>query len=680
MPLSDKNIVITPNVGQNADPTIVFTGANTANTYMINVRVYPTSSGTLSFEGGAGQLFSISNTLTGTIFSVNDISGIPSIEVIDTGVIKLAQYNGNVTIGSSNTVNASSNLIGALMVNGGIAATGNIYSGALYITGPTSNGITFSDFSTLITSNNITAAFIQANNAASFANGAFTSANNLAAVNTTQNTNITSAQSFANGAFVTANSASSFANGAFTAANVSQAINNTQNTNISSAQSFANGAFVTANSASSFANGAFTLANNTTGVDNTQNTNISSAQSYANGAFTQANNAASFANSAFNMANNSVITLTSNNQNQITTNNTLGNIVFGLAATGVVAGSYAYYTGFQVDSFGRLTTTTASSILEPMGNSAYAFANTGYTQANNAASFANGAFTLANTGVGVDNTQNTNISSAQSFANGAFTTANVAFGRIQITANTGDLLANGVNTPVTGNILLGLATTTVSAATYGGASQIPVFTVDTKGRLTYAANVALTSTVTSIQANTNGGLFANGTQGVSQSGTVLLSVSNTHITNAVTANTLMDLQLNSLGVGTAASGTAGEIRATNQITAYYSDQRLKENIKLIDNALDKVNSISGITYNANDLAETLGYNDKSEQVGVLAQELEKVLPHVVKLAPFDTKYIDGKEISLTGENYKTVQYERIIPLLIEAIKELNKKVKKLEGN
>ena len=202
----------------------------------------------------------------------------------------------------------------------------------------------------------------------------------------------------------------------------------------------------------------------------------------------------------------------------------MGNIVFGLAATGVVAGSYAYYTGFQVDAYGRLITTTASTILEPMGNSAYAFANTGYTQANNAASFANGAFvtansaasfangafTAANVSQAIDNTQNTNISSAQSYANGAFTAANVAFGRIQITANTGDLLANGVNTPVTGNILLGLATTGVSAGTYGGASQQTIITVDAKGRITYAANVAsggggggdsLANTGTSITAN-----------------------------------------------------------------------------------------------------------------------------------------------------------------------------------
>jgi hypothetical protein len=57
----------------------------------------------LSFSGTSGQLFSIADTMSGVIFSVNDISGIPSIEVYDTGNIRLAEYGGNVAIGSSNT-------------------------------------------------------------------------------------------------------------------------------------------------------------------------------------------------------------------------------------------------------------------------------------------------------------------------------------------------------------------------------------------------------------------------------------------------------------------------------------------------------------------------------------------------------------------------------------------------
>ena len=102
MATSDKNIVITPNIGQTSDPKIVFSGADASTgAQNITLYAYPANSGTLSFEGSAGQLFSITNTLTGTIFSVNDVSGMPSIEVLDTGTIRLAQYSGNVGIGNS---------------------------------------------------------------------------------------------------------------------------------------------------------------------------------------------------------------------------------------------------------------------------------------------------------------------------------------------------------------------------------------------------------------------------------------------------------------------------------------------------------------------------------------------------------------------------------------------------
>jgi hypothetical protein len=102
MALSDKDIVITPNRGQTAEPQIVFSGASSnVGPQNITLQVYPLSNGTLSFEGTAGQLFSITNDLTGTIFSVNDVSGIPSIEVVADGTVKLAEFSGNVRIGST---------------------------------------------------------------------------------------------------------------------------------------------------------------------------------------------------------------------------------------------------------------------------------------------------------------------------------------------------------------------------------------------------------------------------------------------------------------------------------------------------------------------------------------------------------------------------------------------------
>ena len=115
---TDKNIVITPHSGNTTnDPRIAFSGANASVTAQtVTLFVYPTTSGTISIEGASGQLFSVTNNLKGTLFSVNDISGIPSIEVLDNGIVELAQYNGNVLIGTAISKNE------ALHVNGVISA------------------------------------------------------------------------------------------------------------------------------------------------------------------------------------------------------------------------------------------------------------------------------------------------------------------------------------------------------------------------------------------------------------------------------------------------------------------------------------------------------------------------------------------------------------------------------
>jgi hypothetical protein len=129
-------------------------------------------------------------------------------------------------------------------------------------------------------------------------------------------------------------------------------------------------------------------------------------------------------------------------------------------------------------------------------------------------------------------------------------------------------------------------------------------------------------------------------------------------------HTSADVQFNSLGIGTAASTTAGEIRATGDITAFYSsDIRLKENITPIQNALEKVNQISGNTYDWKEGYDEI-HSHKGNDVGVIAQEVEAILPQIV------TNRDNG---------FKAVQYEKIIPLLIEAIKELSAKVDSLEN-
>ena len=154
----------------------------------------------------------------------------------------------------------------------------------------------------------------------------------------------------------------------------------------------------------------------------------------------------------------------------------------------------------------------------------------------------------------------------------------------------------------------------------------------------------------------------------------------TYNTTSQTLSVLNIYAVTSLGVGTAPSGASGTIIATGNITAYYSDSRLKENIVPIENALEKVMAISGVKFNSNDLAAKYGYADKHTQVGVIAQEIQAVLPEVVVGAPFDTAYGVHGPYSISGENYKTVQYDRLVPLLIQAIKELKAEVDALKGN
>ena len=123
---SDKNILITPNIGSSSDdPKIVFSGADSSTAAQnITLKVYPSNSGTLSFEASSGQLLSLANTMTGTIYSVNDVSGIPSIEVLDTGLLKLAQYGGNVLLGTGTDIGAKFQILGSTATGVGTLPSG----------------------------------------------------------------------------------------------------------------------------------------------------------------------------------------------------------------------------------------------------------------------------------------------------------------------------------------------------------------------------------------------------------------------------------------------------------------------------------------------------------------------------------------------------------------------------
>lgn len=125
---------------------------------------------------------------------------------------------------------------------------------------------------------------------------------------------------------------------------------------------------------------------------------------------------------------------------------------------------------------------------------------------------------------------------------------------------------------------------------------------------------------------------------------------------------------------------AGGLYASGDITAYYSDERLKTRVGSLYGALDKVLSLEGFLYVENELAREHGYSNTLQQVGVSAQAVQRVLPEAVSLAPFDI-HVDpdtNEIVSKSGKNFLTLNYAKLVPLLIEAIKELTARVKELE--
>jgi hypothetical protein len=240
---------------------------------------------------------------------------------------------------------------------------------------------------------------------------------------------------------------------------------------------------------------------------------------------------------------------------------------------------------------------------------------------------------------------------------------------------------------------------TIASPTFTGTPAAPTATTNTN--TTQIATTAfvnssidsvLNSTTTkNISISGNSGTVTNGvyTNGSYTNPSWIISLASTKITGSIPganisgsipgtaagltdytinqslANT-SDVQFRSIGVGTAPdTANTGSIRAIHNITAYYSDDRLKTRLGSIENALDKVMSLTGFYHEANETAQALGYTPVRE-VGVSAQDVQRVMPEVVAPAPIDPQYM-------------TVRYERMVPLLIEAIKELKTEVDLLKS-
>ena len=134
-------------------------------------------------------------------------------------------------------------------------------------------------------------------------------------------------------------------------------------------------------------------------------------------------------------------------------------------------------------------------------------------------------------------------------------------------------------------------------------------------------------------------------------------------------------QVAALGINTTA-GATGTILATGDIVSNYSDARLKEILYPVTNALNMIDAIEGVYFEPNELAQSLGF-EKKRNIGLIAQNVRKILPEVVKIAPFD---MNKHGHSKSGENYMTIMYSKIVPLLIQALKEQKNQIEYIRNN
>jgi len=150
-------------------------------------------------------------------------------------------------------------------------------------------------------------------------------------------------------------------------------------------------------------------------------------------------------------------------------------------------------------------------------------------------------------------------------------------------------------------------------------------------------------------------------------------VTSSGVTSVATGNGLSGGTITSTGTLTMSGSYSGTFQATGNLSAYASDERLKNFKGKIENALDKVDRLSGYYYEWNDTAKGIDadvFKDGVE-VGVNAQEVEEIMPEVVTNAPI-------VDIHNLDTDYKTVYYDKLVPLLIESVKELKNRNEKLE--
>ena len=121
----------------------------------------------------------------------------------------------------------------------------------------------------------------------------------------------------------------------------------------------------------------------------------------------------------------------------------------------------------------------------------------------------------------------------------------------------------------------------------------------------------------------------------------------------------------SFATASAAYNTAGNgsMISVGALTQNYSDKRLKTNIVPIDNAIKKITALRGVEYNWNELGKEFGWQSNAKEVGLIAQDVQKILPEAVESL-----------INVNGTDYFTLHYGKIIPIAVESIKEQQQQI------
>ncbi len=256
------------------------------------------------------------------------------------------------------------------------------------------------------------------------------------------------------------------------------------------------------------------------------------------------------------------------------------------------------------------------------------------------------------------------------------TTSNVTFNDVTVSGN---LTVSGTTTSINTttldvsdlNITVAKNASTAAAAngaglTVAGANATFTYTnADDRWNLNKNLNVTTVYGALSGNASTATTLAtARNINGVSFNGSADITVHTAGTGIAISGTTVTNSLSTSGGSIGGAIAVTGAITATGEVTAYFSDLRLKTNIVPIADALDKVEALNGVTFDPNEDALALGVDDR-HQMGVIAQEVEAVAPELVCDSAF--------------KGYKTVRYDKLTALLIEAVKELSAKVKVLEA-